>query len=86
MGNYDEAVEWAAKAIEQNSRLPAGHRNLAASYGQLGRKKEAQSALANTLQLVPGLTLGHVTKHVPLGDPDAMDRYAEGLRKAGLPE
>jgi hypothetical protein len=57
---------------------------LAASYGQLGRIKEAQAALKELLLLMPGMTFDDVRKQVPFKDPTHMERYLDGLRKAGL--
>jgi adenylate cyclase len=81
---YDIACEWAAKVIQENPCFPGGHRMLAASYGQLGRIKEAQAALKEMLLLMPGMTIDDVRKQVPFKDPVHMERYLDGLRKAGL--
>jgi len=81
---YDIACEWGTKIIQENPRFPGGHRLLAASYGQLGRTKEAQAALKELLLLMPGMTIDDVRKQVPFKDPTHMDRYLDGLRKGGL--
>jgi tetratricopeptide (TPR) repeat protein len=81
---YDTACEWGTKILQENPRFPGGHRLLAASYGQLGRTKEAQTALEELLLLMPGMTIGDVRKQVPFKDPTHMERYLDGLRKAGL--
>ncbi|NIM93756.1 MAG: tetratricopeptide repeat protein [Anaerolineales bacterium] len=83
---YDEAREWGLKTIRENPQFPGGHRLLAASCGQLDRKKEAQTALNGLLLLMPGMTIDDVRKQVPFKKPGDMERYLEGLRKAGLPE
>jgi adenylate cyclase len=81
---YDIACEWAAKVIQENPCFPGAYRMLAASYGQLGRIKEAQAALKEMLLLMPGMTIDEVRKQVPFKDPVHMERYLDGLRKAGL--
>jgi TolB-like protein/Flp pilus assembly protein TadD len=81
---YDIACEWAAKVIQENPCFPGGHRLLAASYGQLGRIKEAQAGLKEMLLLMPGMTIDDVRKQVPFKDPVHMERYLGGLHKAGL--
>ena len=64
--------------------LPIGHRLLAASYGQLGRLKEAATELKELLLLMPGMTSDDVRKQVPFKKTRDMERYINGLRKAGL--
>ena len=81
---YDKACEWGVKAIQQNPRFPGGYRLLAASYGQLGRMEEAQTALKEVLRLLPGMTIEDVRKQVPFKKPGDLERYLDGLRKAGL--
>jgi len=81
---YDVACEWGARIIQENPNFPGGHRLLAASYGQLGRINEAQTALQELLLLMPGMTIDDVRKQVPFKDPRHMERYLDGLRKAGL--
>ncbi len=85
-GRYDKACEWGVKAIQQNPRFPGGHRLLAASYGQLGRMEQAQTALKELLLLMPGMTIDDVRKQVPFKKHGDMERYLDGLRKAGLPD
>jgi TolB-like protein/Tfp pilus assembly protein PilF len=81
---YDEAREWGVKTIRENPQFPGGYRLLAASYGQLDRKKEAQTALKEVLLLLPGMTIEDVRKQVPFKKPGDLERYLDGLRKAGL--
>jgi len=81
---YDEACEWGRKCVHENPNFPGGHRLLAASCGQLGRTKEAQAALMELLLLMPGMTIDDVRKQVPFKDSNDMERYLDGLRKAGL--
>jgi adenylate cyclase len=81
---YDVACEWAAKVIQENPCFPGGHRLLAASYGQLGRFEEAKVAFKELLLLMPSMTINDVRKQVPFKNPVHMERYIDGLRKAGL--
>jgi hypothetical protein len=57
---------------------------MAASYGQLGRIEEAQAALKEVLLLMPSMTMDDVRRQVPFKDPNHIERYLDGLRKAGL--
>ena len=83
---YEDACDWGSKAIQENPLFPGGHRLLASSYGQLGRVKEAATELKELLLLMPGMTADDVRRQVPFRKPRDMERYIDGLRKAGLKE
>ena len=83
---YEDACDWGSKAIQENPRFPGGHRLLASSLGQLGRVKEAATELKELLLLMPGMTADDVRRQVPFRKPRDMERYIDGLRKAGLKE
>jgi tetratricopeptide (TPR) repeat protein len=81
---YEDACYWGRKTIQQNPQFPGGHRLMAASCGQLGRMQEATSELSELLHLMPGMTADDVRKQVPFKKTYDMERYIEGLQKAGL--
>jgi TolB-like protein len=81
---YEEACEWGRKVVRVNPQFPGGHRLLAASYGQLGRINEAATELKELLRLMPGMIAEDVRKQVPFKQVNDMERYIEGLLKAGL--
>jgi tetratricopeptide (TPR) repeat protein len=83
---YEDACYWGRKTIQQNPMFPGGHRLVAASCGQLGRMQEATKELKELLLLMPGMTADDVRKQVPFKRSSDMERYIEGLRKAGLKE
>ena len=57
---------------------------LVASLTQLGRLDEARVELGEALRLRPEGTLGHARLHFPsYADPNLVERYLDGLRKAG---
>ncbi|MFB3078476.1 MAG: hypothetical protein ACE1Y4_10770, partial [Lysobacterales bacterium] len=86
-GQHEEAAEWSLKAIQSNPQLPGGHRTLASSYGNLGRVGEAAAAREKLQDLQPHLTIAQLRENLPyFKNPDDLERYLEGLRKAGLPE
>jgi TolB-like protein len=84
--HHDEAAEWARKSLQINPDFPGGHRLLASIYGQTGRIDEARAALDQYLRLVPGQTVETLRTQVPFKRPEDMERYLDGLRKAGMPE
>jgi tetratricopeptide (TPR) repeat protein len=91
-GNYDEAINWAAKGLVRYPRQVAVLRYKAAALGLLGRTDEARQVVQRMLALVPDLTMARVRCHVeienknPYKKPGVVEAYYEGLRRAGLPE
>jgi len=83
---YDEAAECVRKSLRINPDFPSGLRLLASIYGRVGRTEEARAALDQVLHLVPGQTIETVRSRLPFKRPEDMERYLDGLRKAGLPE
>jgi TolB-like protein/Tfp pilus assembly protein PilF len=85
-GRYEHAVEAAAKALQERPHLTWGHRVIAAAYGQLGWRAEGATAVANVRRYSPGATVASVLRVMAL-EPEALrGRFAEGLRRAGLPD
>jgi tetratricopeptide (TPR) repeat protein len=86
-GRHEEAADWAKKTADANPQFPAGHRTLAASYGNLGRLAEAEAARERLQELLPHLTIAQLRESLPyFKNSDDLERYLDGLRKAGLPE
>ena len=86
-GQEEKAAEWARKAVEANPQFPSGHRTLAASSGNLGQLTEAETAREKLQELLPHLTITQLRESLPyFKNPDDLERYLDGLRKAGLPE
>jgi len=81
-GRYDEAISWAQKACLDQPNFPVAWRLLASSSALSGRLDQAQKALARALQLDPGLDMS--TLSATFRRAEDFERYAEGLRLAGL--
>ncbi len=64
---------------------PTYRRQLAASYAMMDRIDEAQAAIKEYLRLEPNHTVADSRK-VPTKIPEHLERFLDGLRKAGLPE
>jgi len=58
----------------------------AASLAKLDRIDDAQVAAGHYLEAVPGTTVTRVARSNRLRKQEDMDRFGEGLLKAGLPE
>jgi adenylate cyclase len=79
-GRYEEAAASARRSLDRKSDQPGVYRLLAAACGQLGRRDEARAALEALLRLVPDFSAAKLRIFLP---PDVVERYLEGLRKAG---
>ena len=86
MGRYDAAIAEFERVVERNPEFPRGHLALAAAYAQVGRIEDAEWEAEESLTLLPDFTLARVRQREPYKDPAHLNRYIEGLRKAGLPE
>ncbi len=62
------------------------HAVLAAALAHLGQMDEARAAVTEALEAKPDLSLTYLEKTRPTKEPDGLDPYLDGLRKAGLPE
>jgi len=52
----------------------------------VGNQAAAAKAMAHLRQLTPDLCISNLKDLFPIRRPEDFDRWAEGLRKAGLPE
>jgi hypothetical protein len=61
---------------------------LASIYGQLGRQEEARAAVANFVELYPGITGKKAREELRkwFYSGDSVDHFIEGLPRVGLPE
>jgi hypothetical protein len=70
----------------QKPRFPLALRTLAASLARQGEVNEAAAVLRENLAIEPGLTLTALRARLMFMDEGFWNRYAQGLRAAGLPE
>jgi hypothetical protein len=61
-------------------------RILAATNALGGQLTEAQEAMARLRRLTPALRVSNLNEVFPLRRPEDLAKFAEGLRRAGLPE
>jgi TolB-like protein len=85
-GRNDDASLWAEKALRETPDFLPALRVAAASNALAGRMEEAHIAVARSLQFYPTPHISNLKKQIPLRRPEDLSRFAEGLRKAGLPE
>jgi DNA-binding SARP family transcriptional activator/TolB-like protein/cytochrome c-type biogenesis protein CcmH/NrfG len=86
LGEFEEAAAAGRKAIELNPWFSSSFKGLLAALGHLGQVKEAASVMARLLRLEPDFTVRDAIARSPMGLPMDIERYADGLRRAGLAE
>ncbi len=84
-GHYDKASSAARDAVRGQSWLGA-LRILAASHALAGQLEEAREVIDRLLQLDPAVRISNLKDRVSPLRPEDFAKYADGLRKAGLPE
>jgi adenylate cyclase len=86
IGDDEAAVHFALKALAQPSFQWSRYAVLIAALGQLGRQEEAQRYLAEVIRIRPSFSVSFVRTMHPFSRDMGIDRYYEGLHKAGVPE
>jgi tetratricopeptide (TPR) repeat protein len=84
---YEEAAEWAERALRELPRFAPAIRVKVVSCAHLARIAEARNWLGRLLELQPGFTIaGFKGGAVRYLLPETLAVYLNGFRKAGLPE
>ena len=84
-GRSEQATEWADRSLAAQPGYRPGLLVKVVATAQLGRDHEARDVLSRVLELEPGLTIAGWKASAPFR-PELLARYAEGLRRARLPE
>lgn len=85
-GRFDEASSWAEKSFGNLPSFLMVVATLAASQALAGRADEAKQAMRDLRKLDPALRLSKLGDWLPIHRPADLAVFADGLRKAGLPE
>jgi hypothetical protein len=80
--DHAKAAEVARRVVAQFPGMPLGHRNLAASLGQLGHA-DARAALQRAIEVSPQSFDLYVRSRPPWFRPEDHEHLLDGLRKAG---
>ncbi len=86
LGNYENTVEYARKALQYPATQIRQNAFLVAALTILGREDEAQFALQDLLHRDPAFTCSQFQKIMPVFAPECIASVISNLRKAGLPE
>jgi DNA-binding SARP family transcriptional activator/tetratricopeptide (TPR) repeat protein len=85
-GDYAGAIDAGRRAIEINPLFSSAYKGYLSALGWMDRAPEAAEVLDRLRVLEPGFSVREAMVRSPLSRPEDVVRYAEGLRRAGLPE
>ena len=85
-GRFDAASSWAEKAFTHLPSFLLVVSIIAASHALAGRPDEAQRAMNHLRRLDPTLCVSSLADWLPFHRPEDLTTFADGLRRAGLPE
>jgi TolB-like protein len=83
---YEQAVAAGRRAIVLNPGFSSSLKAQLAALGHLGRDEEAAEVRGRLLVLEPEFCIKAATARSPMVRGQDVDLYADGLRRAGLPE
>lgn len=85
-GRYAEAVRYSSELLRLRPGFQGAQRMRCASLAQTGRVGEAREFLATVRREQPQLSIDWIRASVPYQTPQLMEKFLEGMRKAGLNE
>ena len=85
-GRFSEALVWAEMAGRAQPDHAPSIALVAASGALVDNRSATGGAIVRLRQLMPGLRASVLKDFVPIRRPEHFSLWADGLRKAGLPE
>jgi TolB-like protein len=85
-GRFEAASSWAEKAFRDLPTFLMVVAIIAASHALAGRTDEARRAMDHLRQLDSTLRISSLEDWLPIRRPEDLATFADGLRRAGLPE
>jgi Putative Zn-dependent protease, contains TPR repeats len=82
-GHYAEALDAYSRIAERPSFYDA---YVAACHAELGHMEEARAHAESALKVRPDFSIGTWSRGLPYKNDADLQRFLDGLRKAGLPE
>jgi adenylate cyclase len=83
---YGDAVRWFRETASELPSLERSHVLLACAYAQSGQLEEARGEAAEVLRINPRFAIERWKRLAVYRDPEDVEHFFDGLRKAGLPE
>lgn len=85
-GRLGEAVACYRESLKRETGYLAAYVNLTSALGELGWLDEARQAARDVLEQEPGFSIKAYSAGLSYRNPTDVERIAEGLRQAGLPQ
>jgi hypothetical protein len=85
-GRYHEATSWAVTALQSRPNHLTALRVLVASHAMAGEIDAARQACAAYQQSDPAARVSNVNDRLTFRRDEDIEKFKEGLRRAGLPE
>jgi adenylate cyclase len=85
-GRYPEAIQTFRRCLEQHPEFLHAHTSLAVVYSMQGDLESARREVAHTLKVDPTYSIRRFVSPNLYRDKSVMERCADALRRAGLPE
>jgi tetratricopeptide (TPR) repeat protein len=83
---FEQAIEWADRALHDHPRLVGAMRFKVVALAHLGRLDEARAELSRMLAIDPKLTIAGFRAYARFMTPEVLELNVTGLRLAGLPD
>jgi TolB-like protein/Tfp pilus assembly protein PilF len=83
---FEQAIEWADRALHDQPRALGAMRVKVAANAHLCRLDQARAELSRVLAIYPGQTIAGFREYFHYLAPEFLELYVTGLRLAGLPE
>jgi adenylate cyclase len=83
---FEDAVEWAKRALQTETKAHPALRVMAASLAHLGRLDEAKQTVETLLEIFPDSSVELLQNTTVQQNSKFKQIYADGVRLAGLPE
>jgi adenylate cyclase len=85
-GRLEEAVTCYRESLKREAGFLSAHVNLASALGELGWQEEAREAAREVLLREPAFSIEAYVGGLSYRNPADIERIAQGLRAAGLPD
>ena len=83
---FEQAIEWAERALHDQPRLVTQMRVKVATNAHLGHLDAARAELSRALAINPKLTIAGYREYLHFVVPEVLELLVTGMRLAGLPE
>jgi adenylate cyclase len=86
LGKIEESIEAYREMVSRDPDHIEGHIGLAGVLGEVGNIEQARASAVEILRINPSFSINRYFGNIAYRDQTVIERFAEGLRQAGLPE